>query len=71
MATSRDYVPPTRAFQLRLTESQHQQLKKAAADAGMTVQAYLEKTVFGEVRPRAQQGPRPHTRKQEELPLTG
>lgn len=72
MTTSRTYSAPTRAFQFRLTEDQHRQLKSAAAEAGMTVQAYLEKTVFGEVRPRAVQGPRPYTRKQnEELPLTG
>ena len=72
MTSGGGYVPTTRAVRFRLTEDQHQQLKAGAADAGMTIQAFMEQRVFGEVRPRGASGARPYLKKQdEELPLTG
>lgn len=58
-----------------MNEDMHAELKKSAADAGMTMQAYIEMKVFGRIRPRGAAGPRPYLKQskhlQEEMPLTG
>ena len=63
----------SRAYPFQLTEDRHARLKREAAEAGLTMQAYLELKVFGEIRPRGPKGPRPYItdRNQKELPLTG
>lgn len=60
-------------FLFRLDESDHKELREAAAEAGLTMQAYLEVKTLGRIRPRDPRGPRPYVkpRNQKELPLTG
>ena len=61
-----------RGYPFRLTEEQRDELRTRASEAGLTIQAYLELTVFGEIRQRPKYGPRPYKKPQgEELPLTG
>lgn len=63
----------TKNFLFRLSEHEHAELRDAAAEAGLTMQAYLEMKTLGRLRPRGAKGPRPWTRpqNQKELPLTG
>ena len=63
---------PLAPFLLRLTQSQREELKTRAQAAGMTMHAYAELSLFGEIRPRGRNGARPYKKRQhEELPMTG
>lgn len=63
-----------RGFQLRLTETQLNRVRAEAEQAGLTMQAYVQLRVIGEILPRGKNGARPYTRpvsNQRELPMTG
>lgn len=63
-----------RGFQLRLSERQLNRVRVEAQQAGLTMQAYAELRLTGEIRPRGKTGARPNTRpvdSQKELPMTG
>ncbi len=63
---------PLAPFLLRLSQSQREELKARAAAAGMTMHAYAELALFGQIRPRGRNGTRPYKQHQnEELPMTG
>ena len=63
----------TKNFLFRLSEHEHAELRAVAAEAGLTMQAYIEMRTLGRLRPRGPYGPRPWTKpaNQKELPLTG
>ena len=64
--------PRLRGIHVRLTEQQLDKVRADAKRAGMTMQAWVEMTLSGEVRPRGPYGQRPYLKKQdEELPMTG
>ena len=73
MSTPRTTPKADKAFLVKLTTEQHAAFREAADEAGLTMQAYAELRIFGEIRPRGINGPRPRTKRgdQEVLPLTG
>ncbi|PRZ34804.1 hypothetical protein CLV47_12336 [Antricoccus suffuscus] len=65
-------VQAKRGLHLRLSEDQLAQIRQESKAAGMTMQAYIETKVFGDIRPRGRYGQRPYLKGQdEELPMTG
>lgn len=70
---SHSSVEAKKGLHLRLSEEQLQRIRSEAQAAGLTMQAYIETKVFGEIRPRGRYGQRPYLKPkdQAELPMTG